>query len=71
MEDKPGIFDGDLTEISSGDSSEDDIPLSKSQPKSKAKAKAKVYSIQNALRPPRTTHYTATSLYGADFVLQL
>ncbi|KAL6301876.1 hypothetical protein BKA93DRAFT_919266 [Sparassis latifolia] len=52
-------FDSDLTELSSDE--EEYIPASQ---KKRAPAKAKNdYKIQNALRPPRTTSYTAKSLY--------
>lgn len=54
----------DLTDISS---EEDDVPLAKSTQKPKKNAKSREYQITNTLRPPRTTQYTARSLYGALF----
>ncbi|KAH7910427.1 hypothetical protein BJ138DRAFT_1008858 [Hygrophoropsis aurantiaca] len=52
----------DLTDLSSD---EDDVPLSQKTYKKAAPAKktAKEYKISNVLRPPRTTQYTAKSLY--------
>lgn len=70
----PLDFDeSDLTELDySEDDSESDVPLSKSQSKTtsaKGKGKAKEYTILKKLRPPRTTQYTAKSLYGAHSLL--
>ncbi|KAF9233060.1 hypothetical protein BU15DRAFT_90488 [Melanogaster broomeanus] len=48
----------DLTELSSD---EEDVPLSKNT--TKAKGRPKEYKISNVLRAPRTTQYTAKSLY--------
>lgn len=68
----PLDFDeSDLTEFDDS-SEESDVPLSKSQAttssvaaKGKRKEKAKgEYTILKKLRPPRTTQYTAKSLYG-------
>ncbi|KIK82235.1 hypothetical protein PAXRUDRAFT_724082 [Paxillus rubicundulus Ve08.2h10] len=49
----------DLTELSS----DEEVPLSKSV--AKKKKGPKEYRITNVLRAPRTTQYTAKSLYGA------
>ncbi|CCM00224.1 uncharacterized protein FIBRA_02252 [Fibroporia radiculosa] len=51
-------FDSDLTELSSEE--EEYIPA---PTRRKKNATNKEYKIQNALRPPRTTQYTAKSLY--------
>ncbi|KAI0919977.1 hypothetical protein AcV5_001908 [Taiwanofungus camphoratus] len=62
-------FDSDLTELSSDD--EEYVPTSQ---KKKASTKTKgEYKVQNALRPPRTTQYTAKSLYDQiiDNTIQL
>jgi hypothetical protein len=50
----------DLTELSSD---EEEVPLTKNA--TKKKKGAKEYRITNVLRAPRTTQYTAKSLYGA------
>ena len=70
----PLDFDeSDLTDFDdSGDDVESDVPLSKSQPKAssatakgKGKAKAQTeYTILKQLKPPRTTQYSAQTLYG-------
>lgn len=50
----------DLTELSSSED-EQFQPATKSK---KSKKQPKQYKITNVLRPPRTTQYTAKSLYG-------
>ncbi|KAF7981511.1 hypothetical protein HWV62_33073 [Athelia sp. TMB] len=54
--------DSELTEISS---SEDEVPLASNLParKTKTKASPPEYQVKNSLKPPRTTQYTARSLY--------
>ncbi|OBZ73327.1 hypothetical protein A0H81_07172 [Grifola frondosa] len=55
-------FESDLTELSSSD--EEYIPVSLKPQKKKAPSKPNAeYKVTNALRPPRTTSYTARSLY--------
>lgn len=56
--------DSDLTDLSS---SEDEGPLASASQKAKAKAVAPEYQVKNSLKPPRTTQYTAKSLYGTRF----
>ena len=51
----------DLTDVSSD---EDDVPLAKCT--SKVKKAPKEYKITGVLRAPRTTQYTAKSLYGTS-----
>jgi hypothetical protein len=51
----------DLTELSSD---EDDVSPSKTTRSTTSKKNTKEYKILGALRPPRTTSYTAKSLYG-------
>ena len=47
------------------DFSSDDEPLTQSQTAKRTKTKNKCsYKIHNALKPPRTTSYTAKALYG-------
>lgn len=54
--------DSDLTDI---ETSEDEAPLASTLArKTKAKPPAAEYNVKNTLKPPRTTQYTAKSLYG-------
>lgn len=55
----------DLSDLSELSSDEEDVPLMKSTQKATRNKKSKEYQITNTLRPPRTTQYTAKSLYGA------
>ncbi|KIM74460.1 hypothetical protein PILCRDRAFT_828156 [Piloderma croceum F 1598] len=55
-----GDFSSELSDLSS---SEDDLPLAKTNGKGKGKAASTGYQIKDALRPPRTAQYTAKSLY--------
>jgi hypothetical protein len=53
----------DLSDLSELSSDEEDIPLVKSTQRATRTKKSKEYQITNTLRPPRTTQYTAKSLY--------
>ncbi|KAH9946705.1 hypothetical protein B0H21DRAFT_857876, partial [Amylocystis lapponica] len=53
-------FDSDLTELSSDE--EEYVPVSQKK-KTPAKSLKNEYKVHSALRPPRTTQYTAKSLY--------
>ncbi|KAI0067409.1 hypothetical protein BV25DRAFT_1819733 [Artomyces pyxidatus] len=54
--------DSDLTDLSSEE--DDYVPLAKkATPKKSAKTKKATYTVSNPLRPPRTTQYSAKSLY--------
>jgi hypothetical protein len=56
-----GDFSSELSDLSSSD---DNLPLAKTNGKGKGKAASTGYQIKDALRPPRTAQYTAKSLYG-------
>jgi hypothetical protein len=53
----------DFSELTDFDSSDEEIPLSRTTRKKKVSSKDD-YQVQNALRPPRTSQYSAKSLYG-------
>ncbi|KZT03116.1 uncharacterized protein LAESUDRAFT_738446 [Laetiporus sulphureus 93-53] len=55
-------FDSDLTDLPSSDE-EEYIPTTTKKKKKATPRTRTEYKIQNALRPPRTTQYTAKSLY--------
>jgi len=53
----------DLTELSS---SESEVPLSRTSRKPAGKSKSD-YRLKNILRPPRTSQYALSTLYGTSF----
>lgn len=57
------LSDSDVSDLTDLSSDEDDFPLSKTTRTTASKKSTKEYKISGVLRAPRTTSYTAKSLY--------